>query len=167
MSVSVRVRETELRDAKILARIGSGILPSRRPHASRAGSGSGHLRGGCDERITASDIEICCPTPPEEVRGEDLSTKEGAMIPTAEQRIATKIHLGLLPCDEPHCTWAGLGDGRPCDGCDRGIALRDLQIEAEFDLGARLHRFHVSCFLVWSRAADTLRPILAHARAAP
>ena len=71
-------------------------------------------------------------------------------------RISNKVRLGLLRRDEPERTWGGLGRGSRCDGCERPI-VTDLEIEADFDLGATTLRFHVACFLAWYRVTDVAR----------
>lgn len=83
------------------------------------------------------------------------------MTPATEHldSIATKVRGGTVRRDEPDRTWGGLGNGWTCDGCDRPITTSELEIEADFDLGATTLHFHVPCFLAWDRAAVAERTV--------
>ncbi len=63
MSTVAQGAATQPREAKVLARVRSRVLPPCPPVASRAGSGTGHLCHACDERIVLSEIEIDCESP--------------------------------------------------------------------------------------------------------
>jgi hypothetical protein len=65
--------------------------------------------------------------------------------------ISEKVACGVLPSVKPRKLWAGLGSGRPCDGCGRSITPTDLEYELEFadDRTIRLHR---DCLAIWHQA---------------
>ena len=67
------------------------------------------------------------------------------------QFIAEKVLRRVLPSDEPLKLWAGYGNGRSCDGCEKSITA--TEIEHELDLpGEVILRFHVACAGFWGRA---------------
>ena len=66
----------------------------------------------------------------------------------ASQRIRAKLWDGILPNAAPIATRAGLGSGRPCDGCELPIGARDAERAVELEDGRGL-RFHVSCATLW------------------
>jgi len=77
------------------------------------------------------------------------------MEPTADElaAIATKVQSGALRHDPPEKTWAGMGNGRPCDGCALTVEKVDLEIEVDFDAGRTTLRFHMPCYQAWLSAA--------------
>jgi hypothetical protein len=65
--------------------------------------------------------------------------------------IPDKLTRGLLPTVKPLKTFAGLGNGRPCDGCGRSITATDLEYELEF-ADERIVRLHKDCLAIWHHA---------------
>ena len=68
--------------------------------------------------------------------------------PSAPEIIHDKLRLRVLPATAPLATWAGLGAGVICDGCDGRVDRKDLEHEILLADGAVL-RFHARCALVW------------------
>jgi len=66
------------------------------------------------------------------------------------ERIAEKLQRGLLPRAKLVKTWAGFGNGRPCDGCDQAILSADIEQELDFEDGRTL-RLHEACAALWRR----------------
>src|SRR2546425_1699425 len=66
------------------------------------------------------------------------------------ERIAEKLQRGLLPRTKLVKTWAGFGNGRPCDGCDQAILSADIEQELDFEDGRTL-RLHEACAALWRR----------------
>ena len=66
------------------------------------------------------------------------------------ERIAEKLQRGLLPRAKLVKTWAGFGNGRPCDGCDQAILSADIEQELDFEDGRTL-RLHDACAVLWRR----------------
>ena len=60
------------------------------------------------------------------------------------ERIAEKLQRSLLPRAKLVKTWAGFGNGRPCDGCDQAILSADIEQELDFEDGRTL-RLHDAC----------------------
>ena len=52
------------------------------------------------------------------------------------ERNAEKLQRGLLPRAKLVKTWAGFGNGRPCDGCDQEILSADIEQELDFEMAA-------------------------------
>ena len=70
---------------------------------------------------------------------------------TVFQLITDKVQRGVLPCDKPLKLWAGYGNGRRCDGCDKPIMMNE--IERELDMpDASILRFHIVCEAFWRSA---------------
>jgi hypothetical protein len=66
--------------------------------------------------------------------------------------ISDKPARGLLPTVKPLKTFAGLGNGSPCDGCGRSITATDLEYELTF-ADERIVRLHnKDCLLIWHQA---------------
>jgi PAS domain S-box-containing protein len=84
------------------------------------------------------------------------------------ERIAEKLKRGLLPRAKLVKTWAGFGNGRPCDGCDEAILSADIEHELDFEDGRTL-RFHDACAVLWPRKTGARHPELemTGVRAAP
>jgi PAS domain S-box-containing protein len=72
-------------------------------------------------------------------------------------RIANKLERGLLTGAHPVKTWAGSGNGRPCDGCDEPILRADIQHEVDLEDGRTL-RFHDACGSLWRRKTGARDP---------
>jgi hypothetical protein len=65
--------------------------------------------------------------------------------------ISDKLARGLLPTVKPLKTFAGLGNGRPCDGCGRSIIATEFEYELEF-ADERIVRLHKDCLIIWHQA---------------
>jgi hypothetical protein len=65
--------------------------------------------------------------------------------------IPDKLAHGLLPTVKPLKTFAGLGNGRLCDGCERSITATDLEYELDF-ADERTVRLHKDCLAIWLQA---------------
>jgi hypothetical protein len=65
--------------------------------------------------------------------------------------IPDKLARGLLPTGTPLKTFAGLGTGRPCDGCGRSVAPTDVEYELDF-ADDRTVRLHKECLAIWHQA---------------
>ena len=78
--------------------------------------------------------------------------------PDAPTRIREKLSQGLLPEKYSEKMWAGRGNGRPCDGCDRPVLSDQVEYEFEID-GGRTLRFHLGCAALWEayRGRGTVR----------
>ena len=68
--------------------------------------------------------------------------------------IPDKLLSGLLPTVRPLTMWAGLGNGRLCDGCGRSITPTDVEYELEFADKQTL-RLHKDCFVIWHQATGS------------
>ena len=62
--------------------------------------------------------------------------------------IADKLARGLLPAADPLKTYAGHGNGRPCDGCNLPISTTEIEHEMDFADGLTV-RFHAGCAATW------------------
>lgn len=65
--------------------------------------------------------------------------------------IPDKLARGLLPTIKALKTFAGLGNGRPCDGCGRSIAPTEVEYELEF-AEERIVLLHKDCLAIWNAA---------------
>jgi hypothetical protein len=64
--------------------------------------------------------------------------------PGTPARIAAKVESGELPLDTPRRMWAGMGSGKPCNGC--GEVIDPSQVEHEFEAAdGRTVRLHLGC----------------------
>ena len=61
----------------------------------------------------------------------------------APRKVSEKVDQGLLPLERPVKMWAGRGDGRQCDGCDRPVS--SAQVEYEIEVNGRTYRLHLGC----------------------
>lgn len=69
--------------------------------------------------------------------------------------IPDKLARGLLPTIKPLKTFAGLGTGRPCDGCGRSVAPTDVEYELEF-ADERTVLLHKDCLAIWYDATGNV-----------
>lgn len=75
--------------------------------------------------------------------------------PSATEIIHDKIRLRVLPAVAPSATWARLGAGSICDGCDGEIGPNDLEHELLLADGGVLH-LHARCAFVWEALRTAL-----------
>jgi hypothetical protein len=62
----------------------------------------------------------------------------------APAKIAAKVDSGELPRETPPRVWAGMGGGKPCNGC--GEVIDPSQVEVEFETAdGRTVRLHLGC----------------------
>ncbi len=76
--------------------------------------------------------------------------------PSATEIIHDKLRLRVLPATGAIATYAGLGTGLTCDGCDGEVGHKDLEYQILLADGAVLH-FHARCALVWEALGAALR----------
>jgi hypothetical protein len=64
---------------------------------------------------------------------------------------AASLARGLLPTVKALKTFAGLGNGRPCDGCGQSITPTDVEYELVFG-DFQTVRMHRDCLAIWQQA---------------
>ena len=67
--------------------------------------------------------------------------------PDSAEKIREKLTAGSLP-DVGGITFAGVGTGQICDGCDTPIFPEEMEYIVEAP-DRRTFRFHVRCVLLW------------------
>ena len=74
--------------------------------------------------------------------------------------IRNRIAAGLLPAPDigKDAVWAGHGNGRMCDGCEKPIPSSEVECEAE--ASGRTLRFHRACLIGWQAQARTAPPAI-------
>jgi hypothetical protein len=66
--------------------------------------------------------------------------------------VRNRIQSGLVPRWQNGRTFAGSGDGHPCECCDRRIGEQNIQYEVDFpshDGGCRTVKVHMECYHIW------------------
>jgi hypothetical protein len=72
--------------------------------------------------------------------------------PDAGCLIRAKLAIGQLPRRTNTKSWAGLGTGLLCDGCDQPIAVTDIEYQVDA-IGLGTLRFHKACMRFWQEAS--------------
>jgi hypothetical protein len=77
-----------------------------------------------------------------------------------DSTIERKLAAGLLPRHHPVKSWAGLGTGHACDGCDQPILATEVEHELDF-AEAVTRRFHATCEAIWRALVSQTGPAAA------
>jgi len=67
--------------------------------------------------------------------------------PDAAEKIRERLAAGRLP-DVGGITFAGVGAGEVCDGCDTPILAEEMEYVVEAR-DRRTFRFHIRCVVLW------------------
>ena len=69
-----------------------------------------------------------------------------------QAEVRNRIRSGLVPRWQNGRTFAGSGEGDPCECCDRQIGEQNIQYEVDFpshEGGCRTVKVHMECYHIW------------------